>query len=504
MLFDLRLAALIAISLSALAFGALMAGGQERVKNAPAVETNGAFRVGEKLSYTITFGRFSDAGHAETHVVSRGKINGKDAIELRGRIKTVDLVSAAFFLLDESRTTFAVPDTGFPMYLTNTSRGAVMPKEVTRNYLQQPTTNFDLLTVLFKAREMSGIGSFPVFEGDEMYTVTFQSVGPERIRTLAGEFDTTVSAIQGELLTTAGIRDLRINFSNDEFRVPVLARMKLGKTELRVSLTAISLPEPEPTPTPSPSPVAVAPSPSPSAKPTPAAPQYVENAPLSPELAFALGEVLDYRVSSGGKDLGVLTFNARERKLFEKNDSLLLTATVTAVEAGNNVLNLGDSASVQVDPETLSPSRLESKFASPFVGLKQTVVFDKRTGSINYGEKESIDSPVGTQSFLSLIYAMRSFNLRPSRDSSNPVNDTRVAVFWENRSLVFTLRPAAPADIRLNGEKVSAQLISVATGIRELDALGIKVWLRTDDRVPVRFSAGAYQADLISVSNNLR
>ncbi len=478
-----------------------MAGGQERIKALP-VETNSAFRIGEKLSYTITYGRFSDAGHAETHVVSRGKINGKDAVELRGRIKTVDLVSAAFFLLDESRTTFATPDTALPMYLTNTSRGAIMPKEVIRNYLQQPTTNFDLLTVLFKAREMSGIGSFAVSEGEQMHMVTFQSVGQERTRTLAGEFDTTVSAIQSEMLTTAGIRDLKVNFSNDEFRVPVLARMKLGKTELRISLTAISLPEPEPTPTPSP--VVAAPSPSPSAKPTPVVPQYVENAPLSPELGFALGEVLDYRVSSAGKDLGVLTFNARERKLFEKNDSLLLTATITSVEAGNNVLNLGDSAAVQVDPDTLSPVRLESKFASPFTGLKQTVVFDKRTGAINYGEKASIDSPVGTQSFLSLIYAMRSFNLRPSRDSSNPVNDTRVAVFWENRSLVVTLRPAAPADITLDGEKVSAQLISVSTGIRELDALGIKVWLRTDDRVPLRFAAGAYVAELISISNNLR
>ena len=163
----------------------------------------------------------------------------------------------------------------------------------------------------------------------------------------------------------------------------------------------------------------------------------------------------------------------------------------------------GDAASVQVDPETLTPMRLESKFQSPFVGLNQTLVFDRRTGGVTFKAKESIDAPIGTQTFLSLIYAMRSFNLKPSKDLSNPVNDTRVAVFWESKSYVFTLRPAKPEDITLNGEVVSAQVITINTGSKALDELSIKVWLRTDDRVPVRFSVGGYQAELISTSTNL-
>ena len=117
--------------------------------------------------------------------------------------------------------------------------------------------------------------------------------------------------------------------------------------------------------------------------------------------------------------------------------------------------------------------------------------------------KTTIDAPIGTHSFLSLIYAMRSFNLKPSKDPANPVNDTRVAVFWDSRSYVFTLRPSNPEEITINGEKRSAQLITIKTLNKELDALSIKVWLSTDNRVPLRFSVGTYQADLISQTSNL-
>jgi len=201
----------------------------------------------------------------------------------------------------------------------------------------------------------------------------------------------------------------------------------------------------------------------------------------------------------------VLTFNARERKLFEKVDSLLLTASITEVEPGANVLRLGDAALAQVDPETLTPTRIESKFDSKFLGLNQTLTFDKRTGMVVFAPKESIDAPIGTHSFLSLIYAMRSFNLKPSKDLTSPVNDTRVAVFWGARSYVFTLRPKNPEVITVNGEKVSAQLINISTGSvsPELDGLSPKVWLDTETRVPLRFSAGGYQAELVSQTSNL-
>lgn len=461
------------------------------------------FRVGEKLSYNISFGKFSNAGYAETHVVSRGKLTGKDAVEIRAKVKTYEMVSAAFFQLDESRTVFAAPDTGLPLHVTTSSNDSAIPKENNINYLAQPTQNFDLLTLIFKARESNGIGTFPLYENDQLYTATFSPSGSSTVRTDAGTFYTTVSRVQSDYFAAIGINDLYIHFQIDESRVPVVIRFTTAKGEFKAVLASIALPEVEaPAPTVSPSPTPT-PKPPVTPRPTPTPDAYVENRPLNTELGFALGELLEYRLSVAGRAMATLALNARERKLVQGEDSLLLTATITGVEPGNASFRLGDSAMVQADPETLAPKRTETRFTSAFPGSSELVSFDKRTGMITFGAQKTVDGPIGTHSILSLIYAMRSFNLKPSRDASNPVNDTRVAVFWDAKVHVFTLRPANAEEITINGEKVSAQLVTVNTGNPQLDALALKVWLGTESRIPLRFSFGVYQADLVAQSSNL-
>jgi hypothetical protein len=125
--------------------------------------------------------------------------------------------------------------------------------------------------------------------------------------------------------------------------------------------------------------------------------------------------------------------------------------------------------------------------------------FDQRTGFATYNKANRVEVPVGTHSLLSLAYAIRSFNLKPSKDPNNPVNDTRVAVFLDTRAYVFTLRPSNADLITLQGEKVSAQQISISTGTPAIDSLNLRLWLSNDEkRLPLRLVAGAYQADLVS------
>jgi hypothetical protein len=460
------------------------------------------FRIGEKLSYNISFGKFPNAGYAETHVVSLGTLNGRGAVEVHSKVRTHELFSAAFLLFDESRIVFAAPDTALPLYISRDIHEGPIPKETISNFLGEPTANYDLLTLLFRARETAGIGSFPLTENEQSYTAIFAAVGSERIRTEAGEFDTTISAVQSEFFASMGIREIKVNFTIDEFHVPVLIRMKSAKGEYRLALASIVLP-PAAAPTATPT---ASPTPAPTPKPPPTPEKYVDNRPLAPELGFQIGEQLNYRVANAGRPVASISLNVRERKQLESKegneDRLLLTATVTGVEPGASDFVVGDGAKVYVDPETLAPRLIESRFNSNFAGLNHTAQFDKASGNISFGPGQVVDGPVGTQSILSLVYAMRSFNLRPSKDLGNPVNDTRVAVFWETKPYVFTLRPGNPDDIILNGEKVSAQVIAVNTGNPSLDNLAIKVWLGTDDRVPVRVSFGAYQADLISRALN--
>ncbi len=460
------------------------------------------FKVGEKLTYSISFGKVEDSGYMELYVVSHGQLGGKDSVEIRSKFKTLGFVSATFAMIDETRTVFAAPDSGLPIFIRRTQKDGPLPVEIVSNYLKNPTSNFDPVTLIYKARQSGGNGSYTFYEGEQVYTATFLNGKVERLKTNAGEFDTTISVVQSEFLAVNGIKDLKINFTNDEVRIPVLFRFKTAKGEGRITLVSSHMDEPtptvKPTPTATPTPLVVA-TPRPTATPA----QYVENQPLLPELGFALGEVLSFNLSDGGKPVGVVTLEAKERKLFEKKDSLLLTATVTAIEPGNKTFALGDAIRAQVDPDTLAPKWFEGKFGGGLKALNQTVVFDPRTGNITFGGTAPIDGPVGTHSLLSLIYAMRSFNLQRSNIASNPVNDTRVAVFWETQPYVFTLRPDVPADLIINGEKISAQLITINTGNPKLDALSIKVWLGSSNRIPIRFSVGTFQADLVIPPKNI-
>jgi len=470
---------------------------------------NAAFRMGERLSYTVSLERFPNVAHIETSVSSRGTISGRDVIELQGKVKTFDIVSATFPLIDESRIVLIDPTSGLPVLINRTIRSTAVPKEVVSNFLAAPTTNFDLLSLIYKAREAGGNGSFPFSENGENYVATFAAGTLDklggRIRTDAGEFDTTPTIIQSTYLDLLGIKNFRIDLSNDRFRIPVRMRLDTAKGSFTALLASVSVDEPpvptDPTLVTQPQPTSQpTPRPATTPRPVPTPTPFIDNQPLLRELKFVLGETLDYRVMQGSQAIGTLRLAAKERKQFENVDSLLLSATVLQVLPGNRAFGAADSLITRVNPDTLAPRSAEFRLSQGLATLSQRLSVNGATGAIAFGAGTA-DAPVGTHTILSLIYAMRSFHLQASKTNSAPVNDTRVAVFWRDRPYIFVLRPAAPDSITMEGKPIPAQLVAITTGVPELDALQLKVWLSLDDsRIPLRFVAGAYQADLTSAS----
>lgn len=456
------------------------------------------FRIGERLTYNITFEKFKNAAYAEINVVSRGKIGDKDVVELQSKIRTNEFMSAAFYLLDETRTTYASAETGLPLYVRKTSNAGVLPTETISNFLIAPTSNFDWLTLIYRARNAGGIGNFSLQEDDKFYNVSMQASGTsEKIKTDAGEFETNVSTVQSEFLVEKGITNFRINFSADDTRTPVLIRFKTAKGDVRAEAASIQMLDPAPTAETTPTPIQRPQvTPKPVVTPTP----YINNQQLSADLPFKLGETLEYQISTGGRTLGTVVLQVKERKQVGVEDSLVLSALVTEAQPGQSLLALNDSITAHVNPDTLVPYQIAMSFRSN-AGYNQATQFDQRAGSAIWNGTERTDIPIGTHSILSLAYAIRSFNLKPSKDPNNPVNDTRVAVFLRTGAVVFYLRPSNADIINLKGEKVSAQLISITTtgGEPQIDALSIRLWLSTDERrVPLRLTLGAYQADLIA------
>ncbi|MEO6589103.1 MAG: DUF3108 domain-containing protein, partial [Pyrinomonadaceae bacterium] len=247
------------------------------------------FRVGERLTYNFSFEKFKDVAYAELFVASRGKLEGRNAVELYSKFKTVNILSAAFYLIDETRTTFVSSENGLPLYSRRISNAGVLPQEETKSHLITPAANYDLLSMIYQARNAGGIGNFQFEENGRIYNANFTAIGNERVKTDAGEFETAISTLQSDFLTENGIREFRINFSVDEHKIPVLLRVKTAKGEFRGTLSSIQTIDetPDATPATIQTPTVIA-TPKPIATPTP----YIENQPLSSELPFALGETL--------------------------------------------------------------------------------------------------------------------------------------------------------------------------------------------------------------------
>jgi hypothetical protein len=481
------------VLLAVILFGVAVCIGQDPVR--PQVTPSG-IRIGERLTYNMSFELYENVGYAETYAVSRGKLGDADALELHSKFKTTGIFSAAFFQYDESRTTFVGYESGAPLLVRRRDNLGASVRETVSNYSNSPAAGYDLLSLIYKSRQTAGSGSFNLVENDKNYSVTFQPQGAEHVRVDAGEFETTISAVQSEFLTEHGVQTMRIYYSTDEAHVPVLIKYRTTeKKDFRIALAGIQIVEPEvaevttPTPAPSPNPV-ITPRPT----PTP----YIENQQLNADLGFHLGEKLPYRISMGGRTLATAVIEAKERKLIGGNDSLILSATVTSAVQGNGMFSTGDTVSARVNPETLAPFEFNARMSGSLTGLTQLVRFDQKTGIIMAGPNR-VDAPVGTHSLLSLLYAVRSFNLTPSKDARNPVNDTRVAVFWQDKAYIFMLRPFEPEMVQVNGQKIMAQKVSVKTNNSQLDQLGITIWLSMDPtRIPLMISFGPYQAELIT------
>jgi Protein of unknown function (DUF3108) len=459
------------------------------------------FIVGEKITYQISFNTFKNAAIAEIYCVSQGKIQGKEAVELRLKMKTVDFVSAAYHNVNESRIVFAALDDGIPIFTKMINEETGFPVEKTRNLFLKPTPNFDLLTAIYRIRTLAGNGSLTLQDDETNYPLSFSVSGNAKLKTDIGEFDAIVSILDSQYFTEKGISNVSVYLSNDERKIPLLIRFKTLKGEFTATVASIQdiVPESEtlPIPTPKSTPVTIA-TPKPIATPE----QYKENQPLATELPFTIGEKLTFGLSSNGQQIANVNLHVKERKLLNSIDNVVFEATISDTKIANQSTDFIKSLN---DPSTLTPNFFEIKLSNILSKFNQTVQFNQNLGVVSFGAQQT-EIPIGTYDLLSFAYAIRSFNLKPSKDASNPVNDTRVAVFIGSKAVVFTLRPQIAETLEFRGRKISAQKISLSTGNPAIDIFSSQIWLSNDRRrLPLKFSilinGKTFIAQLTDVSN---
>jgi hypothetical protein len=469
---------------------------QNGAKAAP--PPSGSFTVGERLTYNISFSNFNVAAYAETYVVSAGKYGAHDAVYLQGKIKTSDLVNAAFFRVDENRQTLVDAGTGLPLFCKKIFDENGIPREKSFDY-KDSATGYDWLSAIYHLRfATANTGSITIQEGDDIIQATYRPIGKAHSKTAGGEFDTDVIEVQNP--TFPG---LQIYFSDDEQRLPVVLTYKNPKGTFRAELASIQDLAPEPvaaaTPKPQSTPVAVS---TPRPRPTP--PPYINNQPLSADLPFTLGETLTYKLTRTGAatSFGTMAVQAKERRQFNGRDSLLLTTTIQQVTDSSSIFSPGDIIRSYVDPESLLPMRTEIVFRGALSPFNQTLSFDQATGKVSDNRAAMVDVPVGTHDILSLAYAVRSFNLKDVKPGKGPGTDTRVALFTSDGPVILTILPQPEETIDYQGKKVLTQVVFTNVG-----QTTVKLWLSKEaDRLPLRLNivspTFSFFADLISVAQN--
>lgn len=486
-------------------FSILPAVAAQQKTDAPATRFNPqAYRVGERLTYDVSFAQFVSAGHVELEVVARGQFFSRDGIQLRGRAETTGVVNVALFAINNDYTTYVDPDSGLPYRAQQVVRQATKTSDDSSEYNQPAGTaaiparlhtgelpgTYDLLSALYRVRAMplsdGAVYTISVRQDGVTYQAEIKVSGHETVKTKVGSFNAIVARLDVKNSKVGDYR-IRMFFSDDEYHVPVLLTAKVSAGEIRAELAGSELKVPgravaTPTPTavvPAPTNVIVATSP--------------DN--LRPPLPFKVGEELNYQIYLPGitQPVGTATFAVRARGRYPDRDGFWFSGRAQTLPEGARILVVNDQINSYVDPTSLLPFRTELAFSEGSHKTNRNYIVDQDRGSA-ISENKRVDIPVGTHDLLSLVYAARTFEATPGKRNA-------ISVLVHDRTLTLFITCLPRETIELGGQKIAAIRVSLTTDDPQGDKYQLRVWVSDDSRrIPLRLtavtSAGLIRAEL--------
>lgn len=471
------------------------------------------YRVGERLTYNVSFSSFINAAHIELFIAKGGTLFDRPGLELRAHIETTEVVNVALYSINNDYTTFIDPANGIPFRSTQVIREGGTTSDSTSEYnaplgadaipdklrLGEFPGRFDFLSAIYRLRALPlnprATYYFNIVYEQVEYKAQLKVVKEELIRTKVGSFNTIVTEIRTSHDSQFNDYKVRVYFSDDERHVPVLitARHKAG--EIRAELVGSQLPASPPQTTQPTGPVTTTATPVTRPTPLPANPS-TGGAALS-GLPFSVGEQLNFNFYLGNspQPVGTSTFQVRARSRYFGRDGLLLAFRGQTTGAVQRLFPVNDQINSYVDPVTLTPFRTELNLLEGRRRANDTLTIDQERGVAVIADKGTrIEIPVGTHDLISVFYALRSFNLAPQRR-------TAVSLLVNNRPLTLFITALKRETIELGAQRVPAIQLSLTTDDPQADRYALRLWVSDDRRrLPLRITAntglGAVRADL--------
>jgi hypothetical protein len=466
------------------------------------------YRVGERLTYNVSFSNFIAAAHVELFVAARGTFFGREGIKVTAHVETNGVVSAALFAINNDYTAYVDPATGQPFHVEQTIRQGSRTARTFAD-VSQPAANgsapaksnfalpgsYDFVSALYRLRALPLAGgssySVAVNEEQQNYRVDLRVTGRETINTSAGSFGALVSQVRVKNETQGDSYSLKVHFSDDQRHIPLLITTRVSTGELQIELagsTFVTPPVATTTPTPSPGIQPVKP---PVAIPnTPA-----EDANLK-DLPFKVGEQLNYRLFLPNipAPVATATFQVRARSKYFDHDGLMFTVNAQTTNALQKLFVANDTMSSYVDPKTLLPFRTEFSFNEGRNRSAGKLTINQDYGAVTTDKGEKIEIPIGTHDYLSYFYVIRTLNLAPGKRSA-------VSILVNNKPKTLFIGAVKIENVQIGTETISAILVALTTDDPQPDKFQLRGWISNDKRrLPLRFTAvtelGLVRADL--------
>jgi len=465
-----------------------------------------SYRVGERLTYNVSFSNFISAAHVELYVAARGSFLGRDGIQLRAHVETKGVVNAALLSINNDYVTYVDPETGLPFHAQQVVRDATRTSDSARDFNQPvgssaattrsgPSGTYDFLSAIYRLRTLplsDGATYYLTVKGEnEDYQVEVKVTGRQTVKTNVGSFNAIASQVHISNNSWANDRRIRIFFSDDERHVPVLFTARVSAGEVRAELAGLELVKP-----------AGPPPPIASNSPGPSVPLVVP--PGQPEggdgalenLPFKVGEQLNYQVFLGSmpQPAGTATFHVRSRSRFFERDGLLFSVVAQTTNAAQKLFPASDQINSYVDPKTLLPFRVEMNLTEGKRRLNQILTINQDYGNATSDKGVRIEIPVGTHDYISFFYLGRTFNLSPPKRNA-------VSILVNNKPKTLVITSLKRETIQIGSQSIPAILVSLTTDDPQPDKFQLRAWVSDDRRhLPLRLTAmtelGQVRADL--------
>ena len=469
------------------------------------------YRVGERLTYNVSFSNFISAAHVELLVSARGTFFGREGVQLKGHVETSGVINAALFAINNEYITYVDAATGWPYHGEQTIRETGRTTETSAEFNQPAGTGvttskrsndfpgtYDFLSAIYRIRALpltaGSTYSLSVRSENQNYQIEIRVTGREVIRTNVGSFNTTVTQVRIRNDSDGNSYNLKAHFSDDQRHLPVLIISRLSAGEIRAELAGSGfVAKPPAPPAPSPTP---APGTPPARRPLVIPGTPTEDARDLNDLPFKVGEQLNYQVFLANVQgaVGTATFQVRARSKYFDHDGLLFTLNAQTTNALQTLFVAHDIISSYVNPKTLLPFHTELSLneGRDRSSTKLTINQDYGTATTETGTR--IEIPVGTHDYLSYFYVLRTFNLNPPKRNA-------ISILVNNKPKTLFITALNKENVQLGSQTIPAIQFSLTTDDAQGDKYQLRGWISDDKRrLPLRLTAmtelGQLRADL--------